>query len=111
LTQIQKPRVTKHGVQFVDQIIKIADKKLSMIQLSSTEHILSQFVKAKLEFGKYSFFNGVPGPPIIHTISINPLTGETTTEISGESNIDTSKAAPLYYFKASKELIDFSGLM
>lgn len=108
LAQIQKPRVTKYGVQFVDQIIKIADKKLRMIQLSSVEHILSQFVKAKLEFGKYSFFNGVPGPPIIHTISIEPLTGETTSRLSNESKLDISKAAPLYYFKSSNELINFS---
>jgi len=108
LSAVQKPRVTKHGVNYFDKIIEIADKKLGRIQLSSKEHILAQFIKAKLENKQYSFFGGVPRPTNVHTISIDALSGKIVSgSSSGNNKIDVSKSTNLYYFRASNELIEF----
>ena len=108
LSLLQKPRLTKHGAKYVRQIMQIADKKLGLIQLSSDEHLLAQFVKAKLEHGQYSFFNGVRRPTTKYTISIDARSGEVISKTNNKVDIDDSKSAKLYYFKASKELSTFS---
>lgn len=108
LSSVQKPRVTKHGAKYFDQIIQIADKKLGMIQLSSKEHILAQFVKAKIENTKYSFFNGVPRSPRVFTVSIKPRSGKIVSESEKDNEVDISKSTNLYYFKASSAPIEFS---
>lgn len=108
LSSVQKPRVTKHGAKYFDQIIQIADKKLGLIQLSSKEHILAQFVKDKIENTKYSFFNGVPRSPRVFTVTIEPHSGKIVSESAKDNEVDISKSTNLYYFKASSALIEFS---